>query len=354
MRLWKRNTETRSESSFTDELVRLIVSRAGGQTVAAPAATAALEAVAGLVSRGFAAATVSGPEALVAPLTPNLLAMMGRALVRGGEFVALVTVERSGAVGLLPAFGHDVNGGASPSSWRYRITAAGPSGQTVTASAPAASVLHVRYSTDPERPWAGVAPLDSATLAARLAANVSGMLADEAGGPRGNLLPVPGTDGDDPTVAALKADLRTLNGHTAIVESMAAGWDTGDQRTAPRHDWEPRRLGADPPAALIQLAKLAFDEALSALGVSPALFSASDAGAAREAYRQSFHSLTSPLGMLASAALSETLEAEIALSFEQTGAADIASRARAFQSLVGGGMEVERAAALSGLVMADD
>ena len=352
MRLWKRTTETR-QSSFTDELVRLIVSRAGGATVAAPAATAALEAVSGLVARGFAAATVSGPDGLIAPLTPNLLGMMGRALIRGGEFVALVTVTDRGAVGLLPAFGHDVNGKADPSTWQYRITAAGPSGQTVTARAPAASVLHVRYAVDPERPWQGVAPLDSATLAARLAANVSGMLADEAGGPRGSFIPVPGTDGKDPTIEALRGDVRKANGAALFVESMAADWDAGDPRGAPR-DWEQKRLGASPPAALVELARLAFDEAVASLGCSPALFSASDAGAAREAYRQSFHSLTSPLGMLASAALSETLEADISLSFEQTGAADIASRARAFQSLVGGGMEVERAAALSGLVMADD
>ena len=172
--------------------------------------------------------------------------------------------------------------------------------------------------------------------------------------PEAHLLPTPGKDGQDPTIEALKADIRTLNGAVALVESMGADWQQGDRSTAPRGDWEPKRIGAQPPAALVELARLAFDEAVAALGCSPALFSSSDAGAAREAYRQSHHSLVAPLGRLAAAELSRALEATVSLSFEQTGAADIASRARAFQSLVGGGMDVDRATALSGLLMAED
>ena len=353
LRLFRRQAEPEVRAgSYTDEIVRLILNRAGGATAAQPAATAAVEAVAGLVGRALASATVSGPAGLVDPLTPGLLAMMGRALIRSGEFVALVTVDRLGAVRMLPSWGHDVDGGPDPASWRYRVHNAGPSGHSTTTSAPAATVVHVRYSTDPERPWAGVAPLDSATTAGRLAGAISGALADEASTPHGNVLPTP-TDGQDPSVEALRADLKTLNGGLALVESMTSDWEKGDHRAAPA-DWEAKRIGADPPAALVELARLAFDEALSALGVSPALFSASDAGAAREAYRQSHHSLVAPLGLLAAAELSRVLEADVALSFEQTGAADIASRARAFQSLVGGGMDLERAVALSGLVLADD
>lgn len=354
MRLFRRSEPEIRESSFTDELVRLIVSRAGGATLAVPAATAALEAVSGLVGRSFAAATVDAPDDLMTALSPACMAMLGRTLIRSGEFVALIRVSRRGEVQLLPSFGHDVTGGPDPSTWQYRIHAAGPSGYQITAQAPAAGVVHVRYSSDPERPWKGVAPLDAATLAGRLSANVTGALADETGGPRGHLLPVPGKDGADPTLESLRADLRKLNGSVALVESMAGDWGQGDSRNAPRGDWEQKRIGASPPAALVELARLAFDEALSALGVSPALFSASDAGAAREAYRQSHHSLVAPLGRLAAVELSRAFETTVGVSFEQTGAADIASRARAFQSLVGGGMDVDRATALSGLIMAED
>ena len=48
-------------------------------------------------------------------------------------------------------------------------------------------------------------------------------LADEASGPRGMLLPTP-VDGNDPTITALKSDLRSLRGKVALVESTSSGW----------------------------------------------------------------------------------------------------------------------------------
>ena len=44
----------------------------------------------------------------------------------------------------------------------------------------------------------------------------------------------------------------------------------------------------------------------------------------------------------------------MSLSFDSLMASDIMGRARAFQSMVGGGMEIERAASLSGLMMTED
>ena len=51
--------------------------------------------------------------------------------------------------------------------------------------------------------------------------------------------------------------------------------------------------------------------------------------------------------------LSAKLDTEVTLSFDALYASDITGRARAFQSMVGGGMDVAKAAALSGL-MADE
>ena len=72
-----KRTEVR-ESSYTDLLVSLAVSRAGGTTTAKATATGALQAAAGLVSRCFALADVNGPAHLVAGLTPACLSMCGR------------------------------------------------------------------------------------------------------------------------------------------------------------------------------------------------------------------------------------------------------------------------------------
>ena len=63
------------------------------------------------------------------------------------------------------------------------------------------------------------------------------------------------------------------------------------------------------------------------------------------------HSTIAPLGRIVSEELSAKFETDISLSFESLFSADLSGRARAFQSLVGGGMPVEKAAALAGLMM---
>ena len=127
---------------------------------------------------------------------------------------------------------------------------------------------------------------------------------------------------------------------------MSSGWQTGDRNTAPRSDWEAKRLGFDAPASLIQAANLATREILSACGVSPALFEASAAAAVREAWRQLLFGTIAPLGRLVAHELSRKLEAEVSLDWHELRASDLAGRARAFQSMVGGGMDPAKAAAL--------
>ena len=46
--------------------------------------------------------------------------------------------------------------------------------------------------------------------------------------------------------------------------------------------------------------------------------------------------------------------AGVTLDFTALGSSGVQARARAFQSMVGGGMDLERAAALSGLLIEDD
>ena len=345
-------TREKRESSFTDALVVQLLSSATGASLALPTATAALETCCGLVSRAFSAAEVAGPAWARAALSPQCLGMIGRALIRDGEIVFAVDAE-AGELRLFPAADHDVTGGHSPASWTYRLNLAGPSYLATRTPIPAEGVLHFMYTADPARPWHGVGPIESAKLAGRLSAETVKALADEAGGPRGHLLPVPETDGQDGTITELKADIKRLNGSTAVVESMSSGWQTGDHNTAPRSDWEAKRLGFDAPASLIQAANLATREILSACGVSPALFEASAAAAVREAWRQLLFGTIAPLGRLVAHELSRKLEAEVSLDWHELRASDLAGRARAFQSMVGGGMDVAKAAALAGLMVDD-
>ena len=71
---------------------------------------------------------------------------------------------------------------------------------------PAAAVVHPRFEVDPDRPWRGIGPIQSAALAGRLSAETAGALADAESGPRGGLLPLP-VDGADPTVRTV-VDIR--------------------------------------------------------------------------------------------------------------------------------------------------
>ena len=65
------------------------------------------------------------------------------------------------------------------------------------------------------------------------------------------------------------------------------------------------------------------------------------------------HTTIQPLGRLVSSELTSKLEADVSLSFDTLFAADLSGRARAFQSMVKGGMELSKAAALAGLMEAE-
>ena len=351
---WKQwpwsNRETR-DSSYTDTLIQTIVNQASGSTLAQPAATGALESCASIIARCFAAATVKGPDVFMKALGPGVLSHVARSLIRQGESVLYMDV-RDGRLSLMPCAFWDVDGDAEPETWRYRLTVPGPDRYTTLERVPATGVVHVRYMTDPGRPWLGVGPLQSASLAGRLSAEVSQSLADEASGPRGSLLPTP-TDGNDETMTAFKADLRNLKGKLALVESANVGsFDNAGGRVVPS-EWTPRRLGLNPPQAAVNLADLAFREVFAACGVPLSLAIDSDGTGQRESYRRLLHSTVVPLAKIVSEELTDKLETDVSLSFDSLFAADLSGRARAFQSLVGGGMDPTKAAGLSGLMEAE-
>ncbi len=347
--MWPFSRTERRQASYTDGVVAAILARATG-THADPTATAAVEAAAGALSRTFASADVSPMTSATRAVTPDVLAQIGRALIVHGEIVYVIDV-REGRVSLSPARSWDVTGAADPASWRYRCDLAGPSG-SLTVSRSTDSVIHCRYSVDSARPWHGVGPLERARLSGRLSAELEAALGDEASGTRGHLLPVP-TDGQDDTVSELRRDIGSLRGKTALVETTAVAWGDGRQM-APRSDYEPKRIGANPPASLATLRSDAALAVLSACGVPVELVTPGDGTGQREAWRRFLYGTVQPLAACVAAELGAKLDAPtLTLTFDKLFASDLSGRARAFQSLVGGGMSVDQAATLAGLLVID-
>ena len=352
-------TEKRSAGAgYTDAVVDALLQHAAGGTKADPSATAALEAAAGQYARAFALAEVTPATPATRSLTPAVLALMARDLVRRGESLHVIEADREG-VRLLPVASWDVRGRWDPETWRYRVVLSGPD-STITGNLPGAAVVHARYSTDPARPWCGVAPLRWASLTGRLLGELESALADESGGTRGHLLPVPQSPvGDEQEVdadgnpvdplASLRSDVKKLRGRTALVETTSAGWGEG-RGAAPSSDWKPQRLGADPPASLATIRSDSAVAVLSALGTPPGLFDGSGAAGQRESWRRFLHGSVQPLGELLAVELADKLAVPgLTLGFDRLMASDLAGRSRAYQSLTGAGMDADRAAELAGL-----
>ena len=254
---------------------------------------------------------------------------------------------------LTPAGSWDVAGDADPRTWWYRADAFGPSGNT-TRTVPYSQVLHFRNAIDPARPWAGLSPLAVARLSGRLHAEVEGALADEASGPRGNLIAMPPFEHDpeDDTApdatATLRATIAGLKGRVALVEAGTGGRDEVDR---PRQDYVPRRIGADPPDAMASLRSDTASAIMSACGIPPSLFEAgADGTSQREAIRRFFAGTVKPMSRKIEQELSSKLDAEIRLRFEAAAFADYVGRANIAVKLSSvEGISPDLAMALAGL-----
>ena len=356
--LWprlRRPVEAREGIPFTNAVVLALEAQATGAETGNASTIAALEAASALYANAFSAARIDPPEAR-AVLTPNTMALVARNLIRRGEDVHQVMVE-GGRMRLQPIGSWDVRGGPREADWWYRADRFGPSGN-LTELVPAGSVLHCRYAVDSARPWHGLAPLAWARATGTLAANLETRLGEEAGSSVGFLLPVPhdGRRGDGPDDGSqddglddLRRDIRTLRGRTGVLETTAAGWGMG-MSSAPRSDYKPMRLGADPPASLPSLRSEAGLSVLSACGVPVALVTDKDGTAAREGWRRFVMGSVEPL--LDRVRVEVEAKLEMAVSFDLTGlwAHDLQGRASAFQRLVAGGVSVNEALATSGLL----
>ena len=161
--------------SYTDQVVARMLAASTG--VGDGGALAAIETAARWWGLGLASATVQPANLALASITPSVLDTVGRALCRSGESLHVIDV-RNGRVTLTPTASWSVHGSDDPASWRYTVTLCGPD-STRTITRPAESILHVKYSPHPSRPWAGRSPVKLALDTARAAGLLENATAGE-------------------------------------------------------------------------------------------------------------------------------------------------------------------------------
>ncbi|MYE88215.1 hypothetical protein F4X33_04385 [Candidatus Poribacteria bacterium] len=342
-KFWDRKLETRQAQSYSDAALQLLQSMVEGTDLQGTSKTGVEEACAGLWARAFASAEVTPATPATAALTPAVLAQIGRNLFDCGESVFEIEI-RQGAVVLTPADSWDVEGTSTdPLSWTYRLVLSAPSAQ-ITRRRGADAVVHLRYGVS-TKPWQSEGPLQKSKTTRQLNANVEKRLADETGGPVGNLISVPDVSGTQ----GLQADISALRGKGILVPSTAGAWDQGSN-SAPRQDWLPQRLGANPPAVMPILRQGVGDHMAAAAGVPGALLSSQvDGTGRREGWRQFLHSLVVPVSEIVLEELRLKLETpDLKLSFDSLFASDVQGRARSLGSLVQAGVDLDHALQVTG------
>ena len=356
----KPKPETRAGGNFSDAVIHQIEAQAARKATGV-GTTAAVEAAAGALSRAFVGAEVIGADWAIEAVTPTFLALVGRNLIRSGASMHAIEIDPSGRVELLPvSFWNFENSGnspnpASPSSWMVRTTSYGPSSSD-TRLLSWDGIVFATWGTSPGTPYVGTGPLGWASTTARTMAETERSLADEAGGPLAQIIPVPqdppdsDDEADDP-LDPLRSDISAARGDAVLVETTAAGWDEG-QTKAPQTDWRAHRLGPDMPEAMVNLQAQAFEHVLAACGSASALFTDADGTSQREALRRWHMGTVRPLARMLAHELTAKLETPVRFKFDGY-PLDLQARASTFKALVAGGADVNNALAISGL-LADD
>ncbi len=353
---WQRRERRDSGGSYADAVLRAIEAQAAGQAAGA-SATAAVEAASGALSRALSAATVEGPPWVRETVSPAVLALMGRDLIRKGQSLHVIRLDRDGRVRLVPAASWHWEGGHDPAGWTVRATCYGPSTST-TWTVPASATVFVTWGATAGQPYTGVGPLRWAATTARLSGEAERALADEAAGPVAQLLAVPegqdaDPDGDGDPLATLRTAIAGAKGRALLLETTQSGHGEGKQN-APKRDWDPRPLHPAPAEGLVRVADQAFMRVLAATGTPPALFTGdADGTAQREALRRWHMSTVIPLARQVEAELTAKLDVPVALKFDGY-PLDLAGRAQAFQKLVAGGVAVNEALVTAGLLAEGD
>ena len=326
--------ETR-QASYTDQVLTGLAYAASGSSSHDVTLTAAAEIARSQWGRAFAAARSD-------VLDPSQLEMIGRSLVSPGEVVFL-----RARGDLIPCAAWDIRGlGVRPEDWVYRCTLHSPSGQ-LTREVGYEDVAHFKVRCSPAEPWRGRSAWAACSATATLAARIESSLANEQRSGVGAVIAVP--DAKKADEDGVTAALSSARGAILLGDSAAAQ-DGGSGRAASGREWQPSRIGPNPPDGQILLRSAATASLLAAAGVSPALVASNTPAAAmRESFRQLLFLTIAPVGRIVGKEAQRVLGGDGALDWSALSASDVTGRARAYGSLVKAGMNKDEARAVAGL-----
>ena len=313
---------------------------------------AAVQRASGVWSRALSAATLRPDGLRAAAVTPELRARWGRDLITRGESVTLIEVDGRG-LNLIPARGWDISG-EYPDALEYRLDlpqpVASPGGQLrrLRRRVGGESVVHLKWAQNPSAPWEGIPPWRLARLSAETLRNVEDSLRIEADVAPGRVLPLPreveGKTKEHAEYAPLRKSLNRgsgLAGRTLMFTLRQL--ENSHPKTA-----EVQRVGPEPPDSLVALRLDLAVELLAVCGVPQGLDGGVEA-ARREAMRSFIHGAATPLAEVLAVEIADKLDLPgFAFDFRDLARGDVMSRARAYSSLVGAGMDREQAAGLAG------
>ena len=318
--LWRRDRPDESQDrNFTDAITQALLDQAS-DTVGG--IIAAQEIAAGVIARAFASAEASGSGSNL--VDADNLFEIARELVLNG--VSVWTIN-----------GTELRRGTD-----YEMRDGRPISVNGLNTARNRIVL-ARYIIDPAT-GRGVSPLQSAKPLNTILKALETALAGEAGGPYGYLLPVPSTS----SLEQLGSDIGALKGRLALVETAQAGYGAGASQGT-RQDYQVQRIGPNVPEAVTGLHNQFTRYVFGLYGIPLSLVEKTDGTGQREAWRMFLHGTLTPMAAKVEQAF-RPAGLNLSLSFDRLFAADIAGRARAFGSLVQGGMDIEEAAALTGVL----
>ena len=322
--------------NYSDAVVDHILAQARGGYVAASSGSGARLA-AGWIGRSLAGVRLE-PVGTAAAFAPTDLLPLARDLILQGQSLWLLRegrwVQAHPQAEIMVAPGR-------PESWLYRLQIGDK-----TTLAPGSRVIHVRLAEHPAQPGQGLSPIDNDF--GRFAAALESSLMGEAQTSTGYLLGLPQSQTED--FNAMVQKIKGLAGGLFAYERM--------DKTQPEMREKPigqdvARLGFDPPTSLESLWAAATGMVMESCGVPAKLIlGALEGTAAREALRRCRVTVLEPILQFVARELAKCGQPH-QFKFSGEWSNDLGIRARSFAALVKGGMAIEKAAAISGVLNED-